>query len=288
MRCVKRLKWPCNKRVDPAQALAFAGLGAVFLVAVAGILATLDASKPHYRWAWPTNWMAVPAAVVVIGLGLLVVPVKRLNPDFVVLDSESGATYCIPLVCAELEQWRQFLTVAAGNGWINFFDQMPPSGALLGDDGSVRHAIPEAVKVSLLKVYRYFAALTAAHDRIDHWKKDSVESTAASKSKDETLAEVTGGIIGQALAQGTIYTVRYLRLESRLKRAQLTKHEYRSRLSALPGILAELQRDLDSIRAGVLGSSKTQPMHIDLPEAPAVEVSKHGSIDFILTPVNSY
>lgn len=49
-----------------------AGVGVIWTV-----LATLHATDPHFRWWWPTNWTAVPLAVVALGVMLLLIPIRR-------------------------------------------------------------------------------------------------------------------------------------------------------------------------------------------------------------------
>ena len=53
-------------------------------VGIAGVigtdLATLHANETNFRWWWPTGWMAAPAAIFVVGLLLLFVPLRRSPP----------------------------------------------------------------------------------------------------------------------------------------------------------------------------------------------------------------
>lgn len=69
------MKWPSEKRVDPAHAWGVVAVGTAGLVAIPTILATLHATDTHFRWWWPTNWMVLPAAIFLVGLGLTVLPV---------------------------------------------------------------------------------------------------------------------------------------------------------------------------------------------------------------------
>jgi hypothetical protein len=46
-------------------------------MAIPTVLATVHATDSHFRWWWPTDWMSAPVAVILIGLGLAVVPVRR-------------------------------------------------------------------------------------------------------------------------------------------------------------------------------------------------------------------
>jgi thiol-disulfide isomerase/thioredoxin len=72
LRCVK---WPSERRVEPAHAWGVVAVGTAGLVAIPTILATLHATDTHFRWWWPTNWMVLPAAIFLVGLGLTVLPV---------------------------------------------------------------------------------------------------------------------------------------------------------------------------------------------------------------------
>lgn len=68
------MRWPFNRRADPVHAWGALTV-AVGIAAVIGTdLATLHANEANYRWWWPTNWMAVPAGIFVVGLLLLFVP----------------------------------------------------------------------------------------------------------------------------------------------------------------------------------------------------------------------
>ena len=71
------MKWPYEGRVDAAHAWGVIAVGTAGLVAIPTILATLHAADSHFRWWWPTNWMIVPAAIFLVGLGLTVLPVMR-------------------------------------------------------------------------------------------------------------------------------------------------------------------------------------------------------------------
>lgn len=74
LRCVK---WPYQRRIDSAQAWGMVAVGTAGLVGIPTILATLHATDTHFRWWWPTNWMAVPLVIFLIGVGLIVLPARR-------------------------------------------------------------------------------------------------------------------------------------------------------------------------------------------------------------------
>jgi hypothetical protein len=77
VRCVK---WPYERRIDPAHAWGVVAIGTAGLVAIPTVLATLNATDSHFRWWWPTNWMAVPLMIFLLGAGLATVPVRPLEP----------------------------------------------------------------------------------------------------------------------------------------------------------------------------------------------------------------
>lgn len=71
------MRWPYNERAEAAHAWGALGLGAVGLIGVPTVLATLHAADSRFRPWWPTNWMIVPLAIFAFGLFLLFVPVRR-------------------------------------------------------------------------------------------------------------------------------------------------------------------------------------------------------------------
>jgi hypothetical protein len=71
------MRWPYDKRVDATHAWGALGVGTAGVGVIWGVLATLHATDPHFRWWWPTNWTAVPLAIVVVGIVLLLLPIRR-------------------------------------------------------------------------------------------------------------------------------------------------------------------------------------------------------------------
>lgn len=71
------MRWPFEKRVEPTHAWGALSLGAVGLIGIPTVLATLHATESSFRWWWPTNWMIVPLVIFVVGLALLFLPVRR-------------------------------------------------------------------------------------------------------------------------------------------------------------------------------------------------------------------
>lgn len=285
---MKHLKWP-NKRVDSGQAWGVISAGLVIAAAIVGALAPSRISKPNYAWAWPTNYMAIPAAIVLVGLVLLVVPVRRVELRLPTpLDPGSGA-YCIPLVSAELEQWQQFIAAAAEKGWIKFADEMPTADALNADDGSPRQVIPEPLKANLLKVYRYFTAVIAAHEGIESWRKsEQTKAPAMHKGENGGVADALASAISAVIVTVGIHGGRYAWLIAKLMRTQEKNREYQTRLQALPGILAKLRKDVEAIGAGASTNSTAQATPVEVPDVPVIETGNDGSIDFQLTPIKGY
>lgn len=283
------MKWPYNKRFDPALGGAVITVGVAGLFGIPGILASLNASHPHYHWAWPTNWMAVPAALVVIGFGLLVVPWRRVEPPESLPPIDPGIDkYSITLISDELMQWQTFLAAAAQKHWIGFVDEtMPTADGLVGDDGSIRYVLTEPLKANLIVVYRYLTALVEAHDCIKRWQKSDQPLTVNKKSKDSGLGDFATDVAASALATIGTFGVRYYWLSRKLKRAQEKDKEYQEHLQALPDILSELRGDLKAVGTGSSIDSKTQAP-IKLPMVPVIDIGSNGSIDFELVPVKSY
>jgi hypothetical protein len=233
--------------------------------------------------------MAVPAALVVIGVGLLVVPWRRFAPPEPPTPIESGkGTYSITLISTEIEQWQTFFAAATTKRWIRFLDDMPTADGLIGDDGSPRFVLPESLKLNLTVVYRYLTALIEAHDRIKRWQ-GSVEPIASDKksSEDSGIREIVAEAAASVISGIGVFGIRYGWFSHKLQRAQLKDKEYQECLQALPGILSSLLDDLEAVRTGGPIGGKIQAP-IKLPMVPAIETSNHGSIDFELVPVKSY
>jgi hypothetical protein len=71
------MRWPYDERVDSAFAWGVLGSGIGVGGAIVGALTGLHGNDRHFHWWWPTNWMALPAALVLIGLIMVVVPLRR-------------------------------------------------------------------------------------------------------------------------------------------------------------------------------------------------------------------
>lgn len=72
------VRWPFNRRIDPIHGWGLVALGAAVLIGLAQDLTGVYSGHAHFRWWWPTNWMVLPLAILVIGAILLVIPVRRV------------------------------------------------------------------------------------------------------------------------------------------------------------------------------------------------------------------
>jgi hypothetical protein len=71
------MRWPYDKRVEATHAWGVIAVGTAAIIGIPTVLATLHASDRHFSWWWPTNWMYVPFTILMIGLLLLVIPIRR-------------------------------------------------------------------------------------------------------------------------------------------------------------------------------------------------------------------
>lgn len=71
------MRWPFDTRVDAAHAWGTVTGGIAIIGIVVGALAATHSSDPHFHWWWPTNWLSIPAGIVLIGLILATVPFRR-------------------------------------------------------------------------------------------------------------------------------------------------------------------------------------------------------------------
>lgn len=85
------VKWPHERRIDPAHAWGVVAVGTAGLVALPTILATLHAADAHFRWWWPSGWMAVPAAIFAAGAALVALSARPGNAPQLATDAASGA-----------------------------------------------------------------------------------------------------------------------------------------------------------------------------------------------------
>ena len=74
------MRWPYDKRAESAHAWGALGLGAAGAVGISTVLATLHATDPRFRWWWPTDWMALPVCFFLVGIVLLLVPLRQSRP----------------------------------------------------------------------------------------------------------------------------------------------------------------------------------------------------------------
>jgi hypothetical protein len=277
------MKWPYNKRLDPILpgTLVTVAAGATFAIPP-------SLASPHVPWAWPTNWMAVPVAALVLGFVLLAVPLKRAEaPPPPPLDKRSGA-YRINPISAELELWHEFFAEAAKSRRIDLFGDMPAADGLTADDGSPFYVLPDPLRINLVRVYSYLAGLKEAHDRIKRWQRsDQVVESHGKEPEGSGIGGALSDATATVIASVGIFGVKYAWLSRRLKRAQVKNQEYQERLKQLPGVLSALRGDLETVAAGAPGDGKAYAT-VELPAVPVIEAGSHGSIDFELVPVKSY
>lgn len=75
------MKWPYTRRVEATHAWGVVGFGGLGMATIATLVDTVYATSPHLRWWWPNGWIAVPAAITMLGFALVVVPVLRPKSD---------------------------------------------------------------------------------------------------------------------------------------------------------------------------------------------------------------
>jgi len=71
------MHWPFSRRADPVHAWGTITVAIGVAGVIAAELATLHANQPHFRWWWPTNWLVIPVVILLVGILLLVIPVRR-------------------------------------------------------------------------------------------------------------------------------------------------------------------------------------------------------------------
>lgn len=76
---VPSVRWPFDRRVDPAHARGVIAVGTAVLVGIPAVLATLHAANSQFRWWWPTDWMTAPSIIFVGGCLLVAIPVRRFS-----------------------------------------------------------------------------------------------------------------------------------------------------------------------------------------------------------------
>src|SRR5712692_8649769 len=73
----KIMRWPYNARVDAVQAWGSVTGGIAIGGIIVGAVAATHGVDPHFHWWWPTNWLIIPVGIVVIGMVMVVVPLRR-------------------------------------------------------------------------------------------------------------------------------------------------------------------------------------------------------------------
>jgi hypothetical protein len=115
------MEWPYDRRIEPTHAWGVIAVGTAAIIGIPAVLATLHATDSHFGWWWPTDWMIVPVAILVIGLILLAVPLRRSVPPSpgdatATLDQTDGAAPQPPLsalvVKIKDDRWENWNYVA--------------------------------------------------------------------------------------------------------------------------------------------------------------------------------
>jgi hypothetical protein len=77
-------------------------------IAIAAIvvtaLVTLHANDSHFRWWWPTNWMAIPVTMLLIGLIILIFPVRNSSTG-----REAPSTTAVGLATAKRIKYERMV-----------------------------------------------------------------------------------------------------------------------------------------------------------------------------------
>lgn len=71
------MRWPYSTRVDTVHAWGTVAAGIAIVGIIVGALAATHGNDPHFHWWWPTNWLIIPVGIVVIGMIMVVVPLRR-------------------------------------------------------------------------------------------------------------------------------------------------------------------------------------------------------------------
>jgi tetratricopeptide (TPR) repeat protein len=74
------VRWPYDKRVENVHGWSMIAAGIAIAAIIVPVFTTSNAGRAHSLWWWPTQWMGIPAALVVTGTILLTVPLHRSTP----------------------------------------------------------------------------------------------------------------------------------------------------------------------------------------------------------------
>lgn len=98
------MRSPYNKRADPTYAWGMITAAIAIAAIIVTALVTLHASDSHFRWWWPTNWMAIPVTMLLIGLIILIFPVRNSPAG-----REASSTTAVGLATAERIKYERMV-----------------------------------------------------------------------------------------------------------------------------------------------------------------------------------
>ena len=85
------MKWPYTRRIDATPAWSLVALGGAGILGLPAILVGVHGQEPHFRWWWPTNFMIIPVMVLLSGVFLVLVPVRRAEAKAPAFEPGDGA-----------------------------------------------------------------------------------------------------------------------------------------------------------------------------------------------------
>lgn len=86
------MTWPYDKRADPIHAWGTIAAGIAAGGIVIGAEVALHPGQANLHWWWPSDWLTVPAAIVLAGLVLVVLPVRRSEHESPDLGTPTSST----------------------------------------------------------------------------------------------------------------------------------------------------------------------------------------------------
>jgi hypothetical protein len=75
------MRWPYKTRIDAVHAWGVVAAGIAISGIIVGAVAATHANDSNFHWWWPTNWLSAPAGLTLIGLIMVVVPLRRKGDE---------------------------------------------------------------------------------------------------------------------------------------------------------------------------------------------------------------